>query len=384
MVQEIITKSWFSRINEAAWGILIGLLLVIISFILILWNENQSLPTSPSLRETEQVFITVANTPIDANNNMRVVYFNGLATTNDTIQDPTFAISKNAIKLQRHVEMLQWQEDTETHTEQSVSGSEKQVITYTYKQIWSDKLIDSNEFKNQAGHQNPTKMAIEPKEVYAKNVTVGDFTLPSDLVKQMNGESPVNLAKVDLAPLQIKINKPMHHIGDDTIYVGTDPQAARIGDLKVTVSEIQPQTVSIIAQQTQHTLQPYMAPSGQPIAMLITGLKSPQQMLRTAESENALITWLLRLTSLSLMIFGISLLMRPLVALADVIPIIGSLMNFGASLIAFMTGLVIWAFVTAFAWFTIRPWLAIGLIAMVFVILYTLYIQRKKIIVKHS
>ncbi len=377
MDQEVITKSWGSRIIGAFWGLLIGLVLITVSFVLIFWNESNGLHTEQSLRETEQVYVRADASPIDPNNNMRVVYFNGLATTNDTLQDTLFNISTKAIKLQRQVEMFQWEENTDTHTENETGGSEKEIITYSYKQVWSNKVINSNDFKSPAGHENPSKMAIEPTQHYAKNVTVGDFTLPKDLITQITGGTTIDLSKVDLTPLQIKINKPMHHEGNN-IYVGTDPQSSRVGDLRVTLLKTEPQTVSIIAQQTQNSLEPYIAPAGKPVEILAMGLKSPQQLLNDAESENAMMTWILRLTSLVLMVVGIALIMRPIVILADFIPFLGSIVGLGTGFIAFAVGIILWSCTTAIAWFTVRPMISVGLILIAVLVCYSIYYRSKK------
>src|SRR5690348_4737278 len=116
MVQEITTQSWFSRIAGAFFGIFIGIALIIGSFVLVFWNEGNALHTSQSLKQTEQVLISVPNSPIDSANNSKVIYFTGMADTSDILKDSLLGISKKAIKLDRKVKMYQWQEETESHS----------------------------------------------------------------------------------------------------------------------------------------------------------------------------------------------------------------------------------------------------------------------------
>ena len=260
MVQEVTTKSWGSRIMSALWGILIGLFLIGASFFVIFWNEGHGLRTAQSLEQAQKVLISVPNSPVDPKNDNKVVYFTGLATTNDILTDPLFGISEKAIKLERKVEMYQWEENSDTQTETQMGGSEKEITNYTYAQTWSDKLINSSGFKDQTGHQNPAAMPIQSKHNHAPNVTIGDFHLPAGLVTQISGETAVDLSKIDTAALQNKVNKPVKHVGEG-LYVGADPQAPQIGDLRINLFVVFPQNVSVIGQQINNTCLLYTSPS---------------------------------------------------------------------------------------------------------------------------
>lgn len=377
MVQEITTKSWGSRLMGALLGTLIGLALIIGSFILVFWNEGHGLHTAQSLKETLQKLIIVPNAPINPKNNLKVVYFNGIATTNDILQDQELGISLKAIKLDRKVEIYQWMEHIETRTEKQYGGSEKEIKTYSYKPTWSEGIIDSSQFKDPSGHQNPTVMPIQSMHQQAQEVTVGDYFLSPDLITDINESKQVNLSGINLSALGNRLNKPVAVDGQG-LYAGANPQTPEIGDLKISLYEVPPQFVSIIAQQTSNTLQPYLAPAGQPVSLLAIGKLSPQQIIYEAQSENKKTTWLLRFVSLLMMIFGFVLLMRPLVILADVIPFFGSILEFGTGLIAVVIGLILWSIAVAIAWFTVRPLWAIGLIILVVIIIFGLLKLRKR------
>ncbi|KTD20932.1 Protein of uncharacterised function (DUF1625) [Legionella lansingensis] len=377
MAEEITTKSWGSRIKDAFVGILIGIVMIVVAIILTFWNERHGLHTAQSLVEAQRILISVPNAPIDPKNNLHVVYLSGLATTKDILKDPLLGISKNAIGLQRKVEMYQWKENKETRTESQLGGSEKQITTYSYKKVWSSRLIDSNSFKEQAGHQNPAALPIESLQQYAQTVNVGDFLLPYSLITQISETQPVDLERVNKSTLQAKLNKPIHYVSDQ-LYGGQDYQNPQIGDIRIKVFAILPQTVSIIAQQTGDTLQEYMAKAGQPVLLLSSGQVSPEQMIQDALTENRLITWILRAVSLILMCLGFALILNPIVVLADVIPILGSIAGFGTGLVAFICGLVLWAVVTAIAWFAIRPLWSLGVLLITAVIIYFLYKRRKR------
>jgi hypothetical protein len=111
--------------------------------------------------------------------------------------------------------------------------------------------------------------------------------------------------------------------------------------------------------------------------LLETGQHSSQELIGNAESENQLLTWVLRAASLLMMIFGISLLMQPLVVIADVLPFLGSIVGLGTGFVAFASGLVIWSIATGVAWFAIRPLWSIGLILIAISISVAVHFSRK-------
>ena len=67
-----------------------------------------------SLDQAQKILITVPNSAINPQNNAKVVYFTGLATTKDNLVDSTLGIDVNAINLDRKVQMYQWEEHVKT------------------------------------------------------------------------------------------------------------------------------------------------------------------------------------------------------------------------------------------------------------------------------
>lgn len=366
MTEEITTRSWGSRLKDALIGILIGLGLIIGAIVLIFWNEKHSLHTAQSLEQAHKILIAVPNSPVNNQNNMKVIYLSGLATTEDKLTDSVLGITLTAINLNRKVEMYQWEEKTETKTESQLGGSEKQTKTYTYNKVWSESLINSSSFKEPQGHQNPSAMPIQSQIQYAKKVNVGDFVLPDTLIKQINVSQTINLDQVNKESLKTSFNKPVSLVNNE-LYMGKDPQNPQPGDIRIDLTAAYPQDVSIIGQQTGNTLQPYLAPAGETVLLLSTGQQSSDQMIEQAQAQNTMIAWILRLVTLLMLIGGFALILNPLVVLADVLPFLGTVVNFGTGFIAFICGLGIWIIVTAIAWFTTRPLLSIGLLVILVV-----------------
>ncbi len=111
MFTETTHQSWFSRIGESFKSLLFGLLLFVISFPVLFWNEGRAVKTAKSLNEGESVTVSVSSDAVDPANEGKLVHTVGLATTTETIRDEMFGIEANAIRIKRVSEMFQWKED---------------------------------------------------------------------------------------------------------------------------------------------------------------------------------------------------------------------------------------------------------------------------------
>ncbi|STX27645.1 Protein of uncharacterised function (DUF1625) [Legionella beliardensis] len=373
-MQEVTVKSWGSRLKDAFAGILFGFVLIGVAIYLIFWNERHGFNMAQSLAEVKKTLISVPASPIDNKNNLRVVYLTGLATTTEQLKDSLLDIQLTAIALIRTVEMYQWQEEEKTRTEKQLGGSERTVKTYTYKKIWSENLINSSQFK-ETTYQNPTTMPAKSQHQMSSHVTLGDFTLPPSLIEKITLTTPVDLSKINVDKLGAQFNKPVK-LTNDELYIGQNSQTPQVGDLKISVAAVLPQQVSIIAQQTGTTLQPYQAAAGEEVLLLSPGQESTDSMIKKAQDENRMITWVLRFVTLLMMISGFALLMRPLSVLADVLPFLGTLVGFGTGLIAAVIGFCLWTIFLAIAWFATRPLFALGLLVIVALVIYLFWKSR--------
>jgi hypothetical protein len=126
--------------------------------------------------------------------------------------------------------------------------------------------------------------------------------------------------------------------------------------------------VSVIARQTGEGLTPYMTKVGGTIELLEMGLQSSEAMIQEAQASNQRLTWILRLVGLIVLAIACGLILKPLSVLADVIPLLGNIVEFGTSIIAFISALTIWLVTVAVAWVVYRPLFGIGLLVLAGVI----------------
>jgi hypothetical protein len=95
-------------------------------------------------------------------------------------------------------------------------------------------------------------------------------------------------------------------------------------------------------------------------------------MIQKAQAENSMLTWILRLVGFVVMMAGLAMILKPLSVVADVVPILGSIVGAGLGFIAFLISAVLSLTTIAIAWIVYRPLLAglliVAAVALVVVI----------------
>ncbi len=373
---EVTTNSWGSRIIGSIKGILIGFILIIVSLILLWWNEGRSIHNENDLKDGSKSVIHLQNNKPSSENENKLVHISGKAETSDTLKDADFNININAISLKRDVLIYQWVEKTEEKTEKQLGGSEKVTTNYNYTKQWVSGLINSDDFKVKENHINKSAYTFESTSNNAQNVHVGDFKLSADLVNKIN--------KYEAYQLDSNAKNKSFKVSSNKIYLGSgnlenNPQ---IGDVKISFEIVNPsQMVSIISKQLNNTLIPFVGKNGSTINELMFGEINANEMFKVAISNNNTLTWGLRLTGLIMCILGFMLILNPLVVIADVVPFIGSILNIGTGLVSFVVGVILTFITIAIAWFFYRPLISIILISVV-VLLFIFLIRKRKVSIK--
>jgi len=139
--KEVTRQSWFSRIGGAVMGVLVGLVLFVLAFPLLFWNEGRAVTTYKTLQEGGNIVVSVAADKVDPSNAGRLIHLTGLADTQATLTDPVFGVSAKALKLRRTVEMYQWKENSSSETTKKLGGGTETVTEYWYSREWSGELV---------------------------------------------------------------------------------------------------------------------------------------------------------------------------------------------------------------------------------------------------
>jgi hypothetical protein len=372
---ETSSRGWFSRLGGAFKGILVGLVLMGLATWLLFSNEGRAVRTAKTLEEGGGAVVAVSADRVDPSHEGGLVHISGQAVTGEILTDPEFLVTADAVHLERRVEMYQWQQSQSSETKKKVGGGTETETTYSYSKGWSDRLIDSQSFKDPQGHENPAEMPYSSKQFSAETVDVGAFRLSSGLIAKMSRSEPLSVTTRDLLPADLRYRVELLENG---FYFGFDPSSPRVGDVRISFQYVPPAVVSLVGQQVGSMIGPYAAQAGGTIELLSYGTVPPEQMFEAAEKSNTLMTWLIRLGGLLLMFLGLRMVFRPLSVMADVVPVLGNVVAAGTGFVSFLIAAFLSAAIIAVAWIFYRPLIGITLVALAVVLVAVVIVVLRK------
>lgn len=346
-------------------GILGGLLLLIVGASLLWTNEGRTVKNQNAIEEANNSYITIKNHKINSNNDGKLVVTEGKlsADSSNELVDNIFGIRIYAIKMKRVVEIYQWKETCETKNKKTKCN---------YEKIWSDKLIDSSNFK-ESNHDNPTKALYDSEEYISENVKLGEFKLPEELVKSLRYDK-----KKTNSELISEYNNSKEDIRVDGKYLtNSKDDKIEIGDVRISYEYTSPKIVSIMAVQKDDTFEAFTSKKGVDIYEIVEGNKTGTQILEIMTKSNNRIKWLQRILGTFVIILSIRLCISSISKIFNKIPILGSIANVGTILVSTMLGFGISLIIIAIAWFRFRPVLSIVLIVVAIVLIILLKFSKK-------
>ena len=364
---ETTSSGWFGRIGSSITGVLFGLVLLVVSLVMLVWNERNAVQDLKTNREIAEIVISVSADAVDSANEGKLVHLNGRAKTDDLVTNQQFAIEENAIRLSWDVQIYQWVEKKESKKRKKLGGGEETVTTYTYKKEWVNKPIDSSRFK-ESGHDNGSGRKYGSGSSQAKDVTLGAFKLSDGLISQMLWNESYLLQELP------DDWKDEGRLSGGVFYTGT-PGSPKIRDEKVSFSLTGPDDVSVMAVQTGDSFSTYKSETGKTKLLLYQGLLSAEEVVKGEETKAKLLRWALRGGGIVVMFIGFLLFLKPLSVLADVLPFLGNFVGGVSALVAFLLSIAISAMIIAMSWIFFRPVLGIGLFVVVIACLFL--IKRK-------
>ncbi len=151
---------------------------------------------------------------------------------------------------------------------------------------------------------------------------------------------------------------------DGGLYLGRSPQAPEVGDVRVSFSKVPPSDVSIIAQQVGQTFQAYKTEAGDSLQLMQAGTQNAAAMFKTAQENNATMTWILRLVFFVMMAIGVYSIFKPLAVVADVVPFFGSMLAMGLGVVAVAIAAPVTLLTIALAWIYYRPVMGVLLLVV--------------------
>ena len=361
-VTEVTQKGWLERLMDAIVGVLIGLVLVVATCAGLFWNEGRAVQTARSLAEGGGLVVDVDAARVDPANEGKLVHVQGDLRTAAPLVDPDFLVQAQGARLVRTVEMYQWKEDKRTETRKKLGGGEETVTSYSYSRTWSDRRNDSGSFHTRSGHENP-QMRYAKFETEARDATLGAWQPGPAALQRLPAAQELRVEPAAADAARAKLGSAPIHASDGRLYLGADPGNPRIGDLRIAYHVAPTGPASFIGRQAGTDLDEYQTKAGDRLLMASAGFVPAADMFRKAEEENRLITWLLRAVFAIFLWCGWYLILRPIAVVGDVVPLIGSVLDAGAGIVAFLLTAVLAPLVIAIAWLWYRPIVSLAIVA---------------------
>jgi hypothetical protein len=289
-------------------GAIVGVLFILAAGALLYWLEDKAINTAVSLEQGASNTVTVAADQVNPANNGKLVHVTGEATTSETINDPDFGISVQALRLAREVEMYQWKESKSESKKDS-----KKTVTYKYTQSWSAEKPGKG-FAEPAGHANPAEKPYADSRFDGKAVKLGVFALNPKQVEHIPATEHLTITEEMLSKAPAKLRGQLAVDPEGYLFVaaapGSTPDAPRVGDVRIRYKTAKPQTITVVAKQTEGGFEPFTPTGGEKVDLLKLGSHSAGSLFEEAQSSNQLTGWVGRGLSLLVMTFGLFLVIR--------------------------------------------------------------------------
>ncbi len=297
-------------LSPLAYRLILAGVCAFLAYSLLAWNEHKVIEFVHDTGKIPKV-VEVKNGKLDASLDGKLIHYVAPVNVLSDIVDPQFAIRTSAVKLIRHVTMLQWQEMKLTNEEKALSANDANHQDYGYQKVWSLNLIDSHRFlpANREQYANPTTMPYQSRSFVSPKVTMGPYYLSEQLLQHLEDGRILDLLSFDLTQYVGSEENSIHHDGSN-IYLGSDPDQPRIGDQRIEFSVILPQVVSILASPQHGVLQPYQPAGSKQIAVIRVGNWTAEELFPKLHQVSSWIGWSSRLSALFLLTLAVWILLQ--------------------------------------------------------------------------
>lgn len=324
----VTKRGYGSRIWGSIKGIVVGILLFIISFGVLYWNEGRV-----DLSKVAETAIEVSADSVENSADGQLVSVSGMVKTDETLGDGLYMNPSDYMALKRTVEMYAWIETTETETEKNLGGSETETTIYTYEEGWTEYPTDSSEFEHPVGHENPTK-SVDSDYFTVSSATVGAYDINPNKIT-LPGFKPITLEKANLTfPEDVKLS------GNKYLFKGVeDMQNPIVGDVRISYSIVPAKfDGTVFGKLNGSKVDPYVQKKAK-LYRAFYGTRD--EAIMTMATEHKILTWILRAVGFLMMWIGLGMVLGPVSVLLDVVPFFGKVSRFAIGAATFLVALVL-------------------------------------------
>ncbi|MFO1067064.1 MAG: TMEM43 family protein [Geminicoccaceae bacterium] len=285
---------------------LVGLAVLLLAIAALLageWHEGRQLDAFAAAA-TEAVDADPSDPDLPEDRLLRLV---GRATIAGPAIDPALDVGAEALRLDRTVEMYQWEERTEG------SGDRRSIH---HRKVWSQEAIDSSRFAYRAP-VNPGRLPLASARAYPGDAQLGALRLDQVVLDRFAATQPLPdpVRDREVAGLRLVADGSGWRTGS-----ATDPQ---IGDVRIRMGVVPVGTVTVVGGVRDGRVVPWPAAGGADVLLAAAGDVPLAELAGTAAGGEALTLWVRRLGFGIFAFFGMVLLWPGLVGRVPVLSALG-------------------------------------------------------------
>lgn len=317
MPTQVTNRSWGDRLAGSIKGIFTGLLLFILSFGVLYWNEGR----------TNMSDIAAQAIPIDANSpdmsaEGELVAASGTLTTTAQLDDGLFIQPGNYLSVSRSVEIYAWVEKTESRTRDTLGGGQETITEYAYQKEWVAKPQSTSSFYESEGHQNQ-ELPFENATFSTPSAELGTLQVDPRRMTLVGSES------LTLTEQNTNLdNSDAELANSEYIYVpetwSSSFSSPEVGDVRVKYSVIPSgQEVTALGKLESGKLSPFVDEDKNTLYRAFTG--TMDEAVQTLHKEHTTKTWILRVVGFLMMWGGLNSILSIFSSVLMVVPFLGKI-----------------------------------------------------------
>ena len=362
---KVTKKTWGQNIMATALGVIIGIGMFIVSFIVLWSNEGRT-----NLGKVAQGAVIINPATANSSAEGKLVSLGGPIQSNTAVGDPKYLKSGPYVVLYRHIEMYAWIEEKETREEKKTGGGSEEKTIYRYKKDWTNSPKNSSEFEIPEGHGNPP-LTVKSDTFYTSAAHIGIFKFDHTNAI-LPAAKPIALTTENAIPYwDAKL------IGNDYIFQGKGTYIQPlVGDIRINFTAVHTGiNVTLFGKLVSGSIAPYYHKGKTRLFRAIEGTHDEAIVL--LKTEHKIMGWILRIVGFLLMWIGLNLILGPLNAVLDVLPFLGRITRGLLAIINFFIALIL-SIITILVSMIFHNLIALIILIIIAGVLIVVLIGRKK------
>ena len=291
-------------VYKAKARLIFGILIAVIGVLFIILMQNSSAEVLQIPDEVMDSCVKMDNPEVvDASLEGQYVWAQGDVKTPGMLRDNEFGVEMKALYLSRECYFFQVAE----YVFEWVDDDQEHRAEYSYKNRWESAQVDSHLFhESEKQDANSVICEVESKEFYATEASLGAYSLPPSMLASIVDKTPADIsfspADVEAFASRYNIDLALIHQSPGELYIGNDPNAPAIGDVKIVFTYFGEGPASVLGVVEGDGF------ADGDVALIRAGRVALEDMLIVKQPENIVTTLETTFVGLLILILGLFLL----------------------------------------------------------------------------